>query len=517
MQVTTPRLYAMFNYVMSPSGQLLHESDKPVKMICGPYGSGKSCACAVDVLSYACAQAPAPDGVRYTRVGIIRSTYNELLTTTRKSLLEVFPPECGNITGGGFSPRGFYIIPLPDGTKAQVELNFISLASVDDCEKVRSMNWTFAWVNEATGVPAEVFTVIQQRVGRFPSQDLGGPSWGGVILDFNMPPAGSWLHALMRNPPDNYLLIMQPPAAFERIDENGRVTYEINDGAENLRNLGAFEEGDPTEFTDDVDYEAYLHERGKRYYRNQIDSLLRLGRNDIIKNQYCMLDIPIVDGKPVYSNFNYDRHVAPAPLEAIDGQTVIIGSDTSGIHPAAVLMQFQKGQWCVLDEIYAKGEGLEVFLNSMLLPLLRDRYSHCEVIAALDPANARDSWTGITPSQRFAELGIQTVTEFSNSSRIRIEVVEHMFNMYSGGILISPNCELLIRGCQSEYRYRRIKASGTIGAVYTPQPEKNDASHICDALQYACLYIKSVGEEDPQLESFKASLSERRARMRKVL
>lgn len=507
----------MFNYVMSPTGKLLHESDKPVKMICGPYGSGKSCACAVDVLSYACAQAPAADNVRYTRIGVIRSTYNELLTTTRKSLLEVFPSECGTITGGGIYPRGLYQIPLPDGTTAQIELNLIALAIVSDCEKLKSLNWTFAWINEATGIIPEVFGTVQQRVGRFPSADMGGVSWGGIIMDFNMPTPGTWLYELIHNVPDNYLYVAQPPAAFEKFDENGKRYYEVNADAENLRNLGAFEQGDPTEFVSEEDYDAYLLMKGRRYYQNQIDTLLRMGRIDVIQNQYCMMDVPIVEGKPVYSNFSYERHVADHVLEPVMFQAIIIGMDQSGIHPAAVVLQMQSYKWCVLDEIYADGEGLEDFLYGMLVPLLRDKYATCPVTAALDPSNTRDQWTATTPKQRMEELGIKAVTEISNSPKIRIQTVEHMLNLNTGGLLVSPNCELLIRGFQSEYRYRRLKASGTMGAVYTPQPEKNSASHPHDALQYACLLIQKGDDEDESLTQTAQYLSNKRNRMRTLL
>lgn len=507
----------MLNYVMSPTGRLLHESDLPVKMICGPYGSGKSCACAVDVLSYVCAQAPASDNVRYTRVGVIRSTYNELLTTTRKSLLEVFPAECGTITGGGVSPRGFYLIPLPDGTTAQVELNLIALASADDCEKLRSVNWTFAWINEATGVPPEVFGTVQQRVGRFPAADMGGVSWGGVILDFNMPPHGSWLYTLINNPPDNYLCIKQPPAAFEEVDEHGKKHFTINDNAENLRNLGAREQGDPEDFTTEEDYENYLLFKGRRYYRNQIDTLQRMGREDVIENQYCMIDVPIIEGKPVYSNFSYDQHVAKEILTPLPFHNIIIGMDQSGIHPAAVILQMQQHRWCVLDELYADGEGLEDFLNAMLLPLLRSKYSTCPVAAAIDPSNTKDSFTAITPKRRLEDIGIPAVTELTNSPKIRIQTVEHMLNLTSGGLLISPACEMLIRGFQSEYRYRRLRASGTIGAVYTPQPEKNEYSHTQDALQYAALLIQKGDGDDERMMQISRELAVKRRQLGRVL
>lgn len=506
-----------FTYVMSPTGKLFHESDLPVKMICGPYGSGKSCMCAVDVLTYACAQPPAPDGVRYTRVGIIRSTYNELLTTTRKSLLEVFPSQYGTITGGGVYPRGFYQIPLGDGTTVEVELNLLALAMVQDCEKIKSMNWSYVWINEATGIIPEVFAAAQQRVGRYPSKDMGGVGWGGIIMDFNQPAPGTWLHELAKNPPANYLMVNQPPAAFEYEDSTGKKCFDINPEAENLSNLGAREEGDPDTFASKEEEDKYLLMKGMRYYRNQIDTLEKMGRIDVIENQYCMLDVPIIEGKPVFTNFSSERHIADKPLSPIDFQGIIIGSDTSGIHPAAVILQYQAPSWCVLDEMYADGEGLEDFLYGMLIPLLRSKYATCPISACLDPADARDSWTGVTPRERFEEAGIHAVTAQTNAPKARIQCVEHMFNLYTGGLLISPTCSLLIRGCRSEYRYRRMKAAGSLGVVYTPTPEKNDASHICDALQYACLHIMLDKDSQDMHNQTVVALADKRKRMMRCL
>ncbi len=71
-----------FQYAMSPTGREFHESDKFVKMALGPFGSGKSCFCSVDVLTNACAQFVAPDNTRYCRVGVVRATYPELTSMT---------------------------------------------------------------------------------------------------------------------------------------------------------------------------------------------------------------------------------------------------------------------------------------------------------------------------------------------------------------------------------------------------------------------------------------------------
>lgn len=471
----------MFSYVMSPTGREFHECDSFLKMICGPYGSGKSCCCAVDILAYACAQAPSSDGIRYVRVGVIRSIYRELLSATRRSLLEVLPSECGSILESGSPIRGFYFIPLPDGTSVHLELDLIALKTREDCEALKSTNWTFAWINEATGCDAEVVTTVATRVSRYPSNDLGGISWGGLILDFNQPPPGHWLNDFIAHPKENWAYFEQPPAAFKHVDDRGVVTYEVNPKAENLRNLGSRESTDPPDFTDE--------QKGMRYYRNQIDMLIRSGRTDIVDNQYCMLEVPIVDGKPVYAKFSSDRHIARQTIEPEPFQHILVGMDQSGIHPAAVVVQNQRGKWCILDELYAENEGLENFIYGMLVPLLRAKYATNPVVAAIDPSNQRDSWQAITPEERLAEVGIKAVSKLSNNPKLRIQTVEHMLNLEDGGILISPECKLLIRGFQSEYRYRKLRAGGTIGAVFTPEPEKNDASHVHDALQYVALLI----------------------------
>lgn len=499
----------MFPYVASPTGIKFHDCDKYVKMICGPYGSGKSCCCAMDVLYNACAQTPAPDGVRYSRVGVIRSTYPELISMTRKSLMEVLPPECGSITSAGAPLRGQYLIPLPDGTTVNLELHLLALATSDDCPKVLSANWSFCWINEATGVAPEVFQAITTRIGRYPPAAQGGVRWGGVLMDFNQPARDSWLDTYCKNPEENWAVFKQPPAAFQHEVEGKRI-YVVNADAENLWNLGSREEGDPDDFP--------AIERGKRYYQNQINALLKNGREDVVMNQYCMMDVPIVEGKPVYTAFSQARHVAPEPISPRPFIETIVGMDQSGIHPAACFLQYQDGKWCILDELYADGEGFEVFLHGMLVPMLRTRYTSNRVIAAIDPSNQRDSWQAITPRQRLEELGIDTVSEYTNAPKSRIQTVDHMLNLDQGGLLVSPSCELLIRGFVHEYRYRRLRASGTLGAAYTPQPEKNEVSHVHDALQYAALLIaQGAAHSRVETQQVMNILSAKRGALRRIL
>lgn len=456
-----------FRYVPSATGLALHECDEPIKLVTGPFGSGKSCMVINDLLFYAYAQAPAPDGVRYTRIGVIRSSYPELASTTRKSILEVMPSDCGTIKAAGAPIEGLYRIPLPDGTIAQIEWALLALESAEDKRKLRSTNWSYAWINEAIYVNYEIFVELQGRVGRYPSEDMGGCSYAGIIMDFNQPERGNYLLDLMEHPPAGVAVFKQPPAAFKEVDEYGVVNYILNPNAENLNNLTG----------------------GTEYYRKQIDLWKADGRTDQIDSLFCMLDVPMKDGKPVFPAFDYNIHVAKNEIEPIRHTPVIIGYDTSGIHPGVVLMQETQGKWAVIDELYGDGIGLETFVEQLLIPLLRNKYPASPVIVSCDPANAKDSYTGLAPTAHLKELGFEVHTPHTNDPKTRIRAVEQLLNKNIGGIVVSPHCEMTIRAFQGGYRYKKLKISGTIETAYDAKPEKNKYSHLADALQYAALYI----------------------------
>ncbi len=58
----------------------------------GPVGSGKSYACAAEVLLRAARQpASAKDNIRRSRFVVVRNSYPELRTTTLKTWTELFP------------------------------------------------------------------------------------------------------------------------------------------------------------------------------------------------------------------------------------------------------------------------------------------------------------------------------------------------------------------------------------------------------------------------------------------
>lgn len=526
-------IIADFNYVPTPTGLQFHESDALVKLVDGPFGSGKTCMIMNDAKYYCLSQAPAPDGVRYTRIGVVRGTYPELTSTTRNSILEVFPQQFGTVRSAGSPILGHYRFPVGDGpydylaqgrpwhegdgTIADVEFALQALQTAQDAEKIRSANWTFAIINEATSVDFEVFSAMLGRIGRYPSENMGGCTYAGILIDTNQPPQGHWLLSIYRNPPSNYLILHQPPAAFKHIDEQGNVTYELNQNAENLRNLGAKKKPDDFHTWPKDQQDKFLHDKGLEYYDNQIKALELRGRQDMIDSLFCMLDVPMRDGKPVFTLFNVDVHVSRAPVPVIPYKGVIVGYDTSGIHPACVFMQEQGDTWVVLDELYGEGLGMEAFIEQAFLKLIAEKYSTNTIIVSCDPANAKDSYTGLAPSQHLQEHGFQVYMPKTNDPKTRIRAVDLLLNKRAGGLLISCNCNLLINAMQGGYRYKKLRVMGSVEEAYDPKPEKNNYSHIADALQYACLSIQRDDFFNYDVRPVMREVSRRRNVLRRIM
>lgn len=478
--------------------------DLTVKAIMGPFGSGKSVACVNDLLYIAFRQKPNQERVRNTRFGIIRATYPNLKTTTKKTIELWIPPHLGRIKES-VPMEGLFTIPLSDGTKARIELMLIAIDDETSIKKLRSTDFTAIWINEATEVSKEVFNAAIERKGRYPSNNLGTCTWGGVIMDFNMPPKGHWLNSLFNSPetPDDYKLFIQPPAAFKHISEDGIISYTVNPDAENLTQGG-----------------TRTIEDGLKYYEDQIRSKKTTGDLEGIDQLLCLMEVTAKHGKPVWSNFSHDLHVSKEVLTPINGLDTLIGIDTSGIHPAALIAQFVHGKWVVFDELYGEEAGFEEFVQGALLPILQVRYQQCSFNVVCDPANAKDSFKAMTPVAYLRECGLNAVVANTNQIRPRVEAVARLFSRTMAGLLFNKTCELCIASCGGGYVYKKLPVKGTVDEVYSAMPAKNNFSHIADALQYLALYIMKgdiVGVMTEEDERVKRILHQRMAAKRRIL
>lgn len=469
------------------------------RFVAGPPGSGKSVGSVIELLAIAMRQEPTPDGIRPTKFGIIRSTYGRLERTTLVTLKTWLPAQYTKITYS--KPIKVHSrIPLPDDTIADIQFELIAIESERDLTVLDSYEATAIWLNEMIELPQGLVGKAGERVGRYPpsvmwDDDKSHVTWYGVIGDYNYPPKDHWLVSYLHEGelPMGTMLYEQPPALLEHINpDTGEVTYTINPRAENLTNL----------------------DNGKKYLID-LATYQKTGQHDMIQTRLlCRYGRAGGDGKPVFTNFDKDYHVADHTIEPMRYTNTLISIDTSGIHPCALFWQSVRGKWQITDGIYGEEMGFEEFVDDVLTPLITTRYAGCAVSCVCDPANARSSQTAITPTDLLNERGLNAFVAPTNKFKERLMAGEMILNKRDkGSLVISDHITLLIDALDGGYQYRKLHVVGS-GKVYSGQPLKNKYSHWADAFQYGALHITTgtMSDEDVTLAKRLASASVRRGR-----
>ena len=137
-----------------PVAKAFMMDDSFFRGIMGPFGSGKSTVCIMEILRRASLQQPGKDGIRRSRWAVIRNTYPELRTTTIKSWHQWVSPELGRWVDEG---PPFHHIKMGD---MDLEVLFVALDRPQDISKLLSMELTGAWVNEARRRISMIQTVL---------------------------------------------------------------------------------------------------------------------------------------------------------------------------------------------------------------------------------------------------------------------------------------------------------------------------------------------------------------------
>lgn len=440
-----------------------HQSDAFVRGLMGPVGSGKSSSCCVEIVARALRQRPSNDGIRRSRWLVIRNTYPELKSTTIKTWETWFPANVAPIKWDTPITSTMKISNIGDGTGLELEVMFMALDKATETGKLRSLELTGAWINEASEVPKEIFDMVTQRVGRYPSKLAGGPSWCGIILDTNPCDDDHWYYKLAEE---------ERPAEWEFFRQPGGLikageAYEPNPDAENVFNLPG----------------------GYSYYLQQVPSKSEDWINVFLLGNYGSTK----DGKPVYPEYNDKVHCLPNNVEAERGLPIVLGWDF-GLTPACVVMQVSAGgKIIILDELISEDMGIRQFANDIVKPHLSNNYSGYQIVSAGDPAgNIRAQTDERTCLQELLEAGIYTEPASTNDFIPRRESVAFFMTKMSDGkpaFMLNPRCTNLRKGFLGRYKYERLKTSGA--ARYKDRPVKDIYSHIQDALQYACLRVRS--------------------------
>lgn len=440
-------------YVPSRTGLAFHQSDALVRAEAGPVGSGKSVTCCMELFFRALRTAPI-GGVRRSRWLVVRSTFAELKSTT----IETWKEWLGYLGKFKFdSPIKFTCRKmLPDGTELFFEVFFLPLDRPDDVKKLRSLEITGAWLNEASLVEVNFTTDLIGRL-RYPPRIS---TWRGIIMDTNMPTTRHWFYDLFEvQKPKGHKLFRQPGALIRTDDE-----YLPNPEAENIQNLPD----------------------GYEYYFRQLGGATQDKINVLVLAEYGA----VFSGKPVYDGIYDDReHVSTEPLKFIPSIQLVVGMDF-GLSPAAVFGQMSpNGCLNILAELSPTDSTFEEFLDDHVMPLFAERFNGAQVLVIGDPAGGnRSAMATQTVFQVMRSRGIAAVPAISNDILMRRDAVCH-FLQRRDRFKMDPRCILLREGFQGGYKYRkRIGGEG-----YMNTPEKGPLSHSHDSLSYLALhYYKGV-------------------------
>lgn len=447
----------------------------------GPIGSGKSVGCCFEIFIRACQQAPNQDGIRKSRVLIVRNTLPQLETTTMKTWKDWFPP--GDPANGFFGkmtgkpPYTHYLefSPVdpetgkPDGTKVDLEVQFIALDKPEDVKKLLSYECSGIWFNEAREINKDLIDAATGRVGRYPSPKDGGCTHKYIIMDTNPPDDSHWWYHLAEvETPSNWAFFRQPSG--------------LDRDAENLENLNQ-----PRNWRElSVDLRR---DHGRGYYHDMLGGKTQEWIDVYVHGNYGF----IKQGAPVYGKaWNGDFHVAKEPIRINPVGEIIVGVDASGRHPAAAFFQqTARGQiqlvheLCITDD---DGMGAVQFSALLRREMVQKFKQNVIVDIWADPAGF---WKSQNDERTYADIlraqGVRCKPSpglrFSDRKEAMIGVFGKMVDGQPA-LIVSPTCKHFIRGCNGGYMFRQISTSGEARYDDT-KPFKNRYSDIQDAAQYA--------------------------------
>jgi len=438
------------DYTPPPTGRKFMQSNRRMRVLMGPVGSGKSVTCSFEVVRRATMQKPDAQGRRRSRAAIVRETARQLQDTTIKTFLDWFPPgQCGEY----MRTTKTYFFKVGD---VECEIMFRALDDADDVANLNSLELTFAWFNECRDIHPDIVDAMSKRIGRFPSAKDGGPTWFGMWGDTNPPTMDTWWY---------YQMEKLSPVDGVSLNENGWEVFKQPSGrspyAENLENL-------PTGYYD-------TQGRSDEYVRVYIDGEYGLS----------------LAGTPVYKYFKPDYHMAKAPLRAITNgvRPVVVGMDL-GLTPAAVVgQQDPRGRALILAEAVSFDMGIQRFVRSVLKPMLFERFPGAPVLVVTDPAGVQRAQTDERSAVDIIKAeGLRVISARTNSVSARVNAVDDFLMRQVDGdpaFLVDPSCTQLKAAMMGGYRYKN-RGDGGI--------DKNKHSHVAEALQYLMLHIGNAGE-----------------------
>ena len=451
-----------------------------VRGLMGPVGSGKSYACAAEIMLRAVRQKPSPrDGIRYSRFAVVRNSYPMLRTTTLKTWMELFPE---NVWGRAhWSPPITHHIKLPtrgDAHGIDCEVIFLALDQPKDVRKLLSLELTGAWINEARELPKAIIDGLSHRVGRYPTKADGGASWRGIWMDSNPMDDDHWYFKLSEGkeaPGGKFAWkffrqqggVLEVPEGdlpaepeFNGFTKSAGRWWMTNPSAENLPNLpGGY-------------YDQLVGGKNLDWIRCYA------------KGEYTFVQ----EGRPITPEYD-DEAMSVDGLQFDPSLPLQIGLDF-GLTPAAVFGQkHPSGQWRVLHELVTFDMGLERFGNQLKTEI-EVLFPKADVIVWGDPAGMqRDQIFEVTAFDHLKTLGLLARPAATNDWKTRREAMAAPMIRYFDkrpGLVIDRKCQRTRKALAGGYYFSRV-SMGSGHERFRDVPNKNEHSHVGDAYGYLVL------------------------------
>lgn len=451
-----------YSYDDVPTLNAFAWSNAFMRGVMGPFGSGKSSACAIETVRRGRMQHRGADGVARSRFAVVRNTYGELRDTTIKTFFHWFPPQ---YFGRYLSGDHTYTIKAFE--KTEIEVIFRALDRPDHVRHLLSLELTGAWVNEAREIPWGIIDALQGRVWRYPSMAQGGPTWSGIWLDTNPPDSDSaWYRffedrSWLKDFPKLIEAGLLPPGArTEDYAEIFKQPSGLAGNAENLTNLA----------------------RGRGYYVN-----LAIGKTP----EWCKIYVDgqygfVVEGKLVYPEY-VDAVHCRADVHPVEGSPIIRGWDF-GLTPACTFNQIlPDGRWLCFDEMTSDNMSIDQFSDEVLEHCAKSfRHSRPIFEDWGDPAGNERAQTDKRTCFEIMRAKDIEVEGSIQDPTMRQEAVRKLLRTPGPGweprFVLHERCKMLRKGFLGGYHRRRLQVAGP--ERYADKPEKNSFSHPHDALQY---------------------------------
>lgn len=483
---------------MTPQGTPLIERYRPpgpvadafvrsparVKLIMGPYGSGKTTTCFHECTRIA-ARVPRNryDGVRYAVGLVVRDTYRNLERNTIPSWSEfVGPVKQKGFKGGSGGEPGRHEFEMeviangPDGPqvdRVHLTMLFVAIGEHAVREFMDGFQPSFVFLNGVDALPRDIIMYANGRTGRWPrrndmedwlrdddaAMEIEAAKYKRIIADCNAPDLDNWVYTdFVEAPKEGFAFFRQPGG--------------LEPDAENKHNLVAGY------------YEDMSASAEEWWIRRYVDNRFGYSRA----------------GEPVHPRFDDTKHVTRMSLPIDPRRPLIIGMDTDR-SPAAVLLQKNSHhQIRALGEVVPPGkEGARQFGRRLREYIAERCPDHEDIIGVADPAGDNDS--AIDDNMSWIETvanvaGIDVEPAETNDWTPRFEalnkpITENADNGQPGFIVSGPDCPKLTRALMSGYRYPRKKVNDP---ETKPRPEKNWHSHVAEGCHYGCMKLSDMHE-----------------------